>query len=113
MGLNRVIVLGTVGEHGPKLMYSDRGRPACRLTLLVDETGKDGQTFTLYLPTFVYGDAAERCAESLDAGDVVAIDGRLSWKSELKKDGTKLGLVVTCFGVELVQKVEASAAVTP
>jgi hypothetical protein len=38
------------------------------------------------------------------------LEGRLSWKSTLKKDGTKLGLCVSCFGVEVLVKAEGSDA---
>jgi hypothetical protein len=55
---------------------------------------------------FVYGNSAEAAAEEIDAGDLIAVDGRLGWKSTLKKDGTKLGLCVTTFGVDVLVKAE-------
>jgi hypothetical protein len=45
-------------------------------------------------------------AAEVDVGDLIAVDGRLSWKSTLKKDGTKLGLCVSCLGVEVLVKAE-------
>jgi single-stranded DNA-binding protein len=56
------------------------------------------------VPVFIYGANAERAAEEVEAGDLIAVDGRLSWKSTLKKDGMKLGLCVTTFGVEVLVK---------
>jgi hypothetical protein len=80
-------------------------KPECRLTLIVEE-GKGDQVFSLYVPVFVYGNGAEAAASDVDAHDLIAVDGRLSWKSALKKDGTKLGLCVSTFGVEVLVKAE-------
>lgn len=111
MAINRVIVLGKVSDAGPKLTYSDKGRLETRLTLVLEEAGKGGQTFSLYVPVFVYGDQAESAAATLDAGDVVSVDGKLSWSSRLKQDETKLGLCVSAFAVELVHKAAIPAEV--
>jgi single-stranded DNA-binding protein len=104
MSLNRVLLVGHVTDTRPKLTYSERGRPECRLTLMLTEAGKDGQAFTVYAPIYVLGNGAETVAEQVDAGDVVSIDGRLGWRSTLQKNGCKIGLVVTCFGVEIITK---------
>jgi hypothetical protein len=82
---------GKGADPGPKLTYkAASAKPECKLTLMVEE-GRGEQVFCLYIPTFVYGSGAERAAEKVDADDIIAIDGRLSWKSTLKKDGSKLG----------------------
>jgi single-stranded DNA-binding protein len=73
------------------------------MTLIVEE-GKGEQKFSLYVPIFVYGNGAEVAAEEVNAGDLIAVDGRLSWKSTLKKDGSKLGLCVSTFAVEILVK---------
>jgi hypothetical protein len=80
------------------------------------EKGKGEQKFSLYILIFVYGNAVEVTAEEITAGDVIAVDDRLSRKSTPKKDSTKLGLCVSCFGVEVLVKVaegEASATDWP
>jgi single-stranded DNA-binding protein len=110
MSMNHVVLTGKCAEPGPKLTYSaTSAKPECRLTLVVDK-GKGEQVFSLYVPVFVYGAGAERTAEEIDAGDFIAVDGRLGWKSTLKKDGTKLGLCVTTFGVEILVKAEVPVA---
>jgi len=112
MSLNHIVLTGKCAEPGPKLTYNPASaKPECRLTLIVED-GKGEQTFSLYLPVFVYGPGAERAAEEVDAGDVIAIDGRLSWKSTLKKDGSKLGLCVSTFGVDVLVKSEVPVGVT-
>jgi single-stranded DNA-binding protein len=110
MSLNHMVLTGKVADPGPKLTYSTTSaKPECRLTLVIDE-GKGEQVFSLYVPVVVYGAGAERTAEDVDAGDLIAVDGRLGWKSTLKKDGTKLGLCVTTFGVEVLVKAEVPVA---
>jgi single-stranded DNA-binding protein len=112
MSINHIVLVGKCGDPGPKLTYnSATAKPECRMTLIVEE-GKSEQIFSLYVPVFIYGPGAERAAEEVDAGDVIAVDGRLSWKSVLKKDGTKLGLCVSTFGVEVLVKAEIPVEVT-
>ncbi len=47
----------------------------------------------------------------VETGDNVLVDGKLGWKSTLKKDGSKLGLVITSWTVEILSK--GAAAVEP
>jgi single-stranded DNA-binding protein len=111
MSLNHVVLVGTCAAPSPTLTYNAASaKPECKLTLIVSD-GKGEQTFNLYVPVFVYGANAERVAEEVEAGDLIAVDGRLAWKSTLKKDGSKLGLCVTTFAVEvLVQAAEGEAS---
>ena len=109
MAINHVVLTGTVAEPGPKMTYSAAAKPETKLTLIVSE-GKGEQVFNLYIPVFVYGAGAERAAAEVDAGDTVAVEGRLSWKPALKKDGTKLGLCVSTFGVDVLVKAAGSEA---
>lgn len=112
MGINHIVLTGKCGELGPKLTYhATSAKPECRLTCVVED-GKGDGGFSLFVPVFVYGSGAEKAAEEVEAGDVIAVDGRLSWKSTLKKDGSKLGLCVSTFGVEVLVKAEIPAEVT-
>jgi single-stranded DNA-binding protein len=112
MAINHVVLTGTCGDPGPRLTYNQSSaKPEAKLTLIVSE-GKGEQTFNLYVPVFVYGNGAERAAEEIDAGDLIAVDGRLSWKSTLKRDGQKLGLCVSTFGVEVLVKAEVPEEAT-
>jgi single-stranded DNA-binding protein len=115
MSINHVVLTGLCAEPGPKLTYNPASaKPECRLTLVVED-GKGEQVFSLYVPIFVYGNGAETAASEVDSGDLIAVDGCLGWKSTLKKDGTKLGLCVSTFGVEILGKADVSveAAVDP
>src|SRR5918992_3767062 len=111
MAINHVVLTGVVAEPGPKMTYSSSAKPETKFTLIVSE-GKGEQTFNLYVPVFIYGTGAERAAAEVDTGDTVAVEGRLSWKSALKKDGSKLGLCVSTFGVDGLVKAAGSDAGT-
>jgi hypothetical protein len=111
MAINHVVLTGTCADPGPRLTYNQSSKPEAKLTLIVSE-GKGEQKFNLYVPVFVYGGGAEHAAEEIDVGDTIAVDGRLSWKSALKKDGTKLGICVSTFGVEVLVKAEVSEKAT-
>jgi single-stranded DNA-binding protein len=111
LAINSVVLTGQVAEPGPKMTYSPSANPETKFTLVVAD-GKGEQVFNLFVPVFIYGQGAERAASEVDAGDTVAVEGRLGWKSTLKKDGTKLGLCVSTFGVEILVKAEAPAGMT-
>jgi single-strand DNA-binding protein len=101
--LNKVILAGQVTEAGPKLTYGSEGAPHCSFTLLVEESGKEGQAFKLFVPIEVYGAHAEWTAEHLDRGALILVDGKLKWKSTVDKQGMKQGrLVVMAWQVSLV-----------
>jgi single-stranded DNA-binding protein len=60
-------------------------------------------------PERLLGDKAEQAAETLTAGDLVLVDGKLQWKSWLDRTGEKHGrLAVLAWKVE---KPETPAAV--
>jgi single-stranded DNA-binding protein len=78
--LNSVQLIGRVGKTGPKVQYASNGHPTCMFTLEVDEPGKGGEVFTLYLPIEIWGQA-ETAAETLEPGDEVMLSCRLKYKS--------------------------------
>ena len=94
--LNKVIVTGTIAEPG--LGYLESGKPELRLSLTVEQDG----VFKLYVQVFCYGARAEPLAETLEAGDRVLIDGKLSWRSTTKAGVKESKMVVTCYGVEVL-----------
>ena len=107
MSVNRVILSGAVSSYGPKISWTDGGKPQCTFTLVCEEPGRDGRQFKTFIPVCVVGSQAEAVAEQLDADDVVLIDGRLSWKAGQTKDTGKLQVV--CFEVEWLTKAPAVA----
>jgi single-stranded DNA-binding protein len=97
--INRVLVAGRVTDSGTKLYYSEQAKPELRLTLMLESE----QGYKTFIPVYAYGDRAERMAELLNAGETILVDGALAWKSALKKDGSKVGLVVTAWSVAVLK----------
>jgi hypothetical protein len=99
MAINHVVLTGTCADPGPTLTYNAASaKPEAKLTLIVSE-GKGEQVFNLFVPVFVYGTGAERAAEEVNAGDLIAVDGRLSWKSTLKKGAARLDQGLGALGL--------------
>jgi single stranded DNA-binding protein len=110
MSLNKVILCGKVSEAGPKLSYSPEGTPQCTFTLIVEEPGRNGAPFKLFVPVEVFGKQAEPVAERINAGDVVLVDGKLRWKTWVNKQGEKQGrLVVLAWAVNVLQGTAVAA----
>jgi single-stranded DNA-binding protein len=108
----KVVLIGKVTDAGPKLYYSESGKPETRLTVMVEEPGKDNRDFRLFVPCFIYGSGAERVAADVEGDDLICVDGRLGFKSTVKKDGSKLGLVVTAWDVTVLHKAAVPVEVT-
>ena len=77
--LNTVCISGVV-ERDPRTKFEGDGLQTTTLTLRLEEQGKDGMVFKVYVPVDCYGKVAERAA-ALSAGDLVGIEGKLKWKS--------------------------------
>jgi single-strand DNA-binding protein len=110
MNINKVIIAGKVTD-GPKLTYSSEGTPQCSFTLIVEEPGRDGTSFKVFVPVEVFGKQAEPVAEEVNAGDIVLVDGKLKWKSWLDKQGQKQGrLGVMAWAVNVLQAAAVAAS---
>ena len=97
-GINKVLLVGDVTDAGPKISWNEAGSPCTTFTLLLEEAGKEGQTFKLFVPVEVWGKHAEWVAETIAAGMAVLIDGRLKWRSSVDRQGQKQGrLIVTAW----------------
>jgi single-stranded DNA-binding protein len=89
LAINKVILCGRVTEDGCKLTSTSDGTPQCGFSLLVEEPSREGYTSKLYVSVELYGDKAEQAAETINAGDLVLVDGKLRWKSWFDRRGEK------------------------
>lgn len=86
--LNRVILIGNL-TRDPELRYTPSGVPVCRLGLAVNRnyTNKNGERVEEvdFLNITTWRQQAENCAQFLQKGSPIAIEGRLrsrSWETE-------------------------------
>lgn len=80
--LNRCVLIGRLTKK-PELRYLPAGTATACFTLAVDRpfTNKQGEKETDFVPIVVWRKQAENCAEYLDKGSLVAVDGRLQIRS--------------------------------
>jgi single-stranded DNA-binding protein len=96
--MNHVSLVGTVGQYGVKIAWTEAGKPQTSFTLITEEPGPDS-AYKTFILVMVFGGKAPDCAETLEPGDVIAIEhGKLSYKAGKTKDSGKL--VVVTFNVE-------------
>src|SRR5688572_30148150 len=95
--MNHVSLVGTVGQYGAKISWTENAKPQTSFTLVTEEPGKEG-AYKTFCPILVVGTRAGELAESLEPGDMVAVSGKLAYKAGKTKDSGKL--VVVTFDVE-------------
>jgi single-strand DNA-binding protein len=83
--LNRVILIGRVGSD-PELKFGKSGTAICSLSVATNEKFKEGKEKTEWHKVTFFGDRAERAAEWISKGQLVNIEGKLSYGSYEKDD---------------------------
>jgi hypothetical protein len=91
---------GQVSSYGPRISYTEQGKPQTAFTLVLQK----GQ-FKTFVPCLIVGAKAEAMWETLEAGDLVLLDDSLSWKAGRTKDAGRLQVVA--FDVEILVKAPA------
>ena len=89
-GVNRVVLLGTIGKYGPEVRYSPTGTACTSFMLVIPEHGQDGKWYSTLVPCEVWGKKAEAASE-LEAGALVLFEGKLA----KRKRGEQWELVVS------------------
>jgi single-strand DNA-binding protein len=83
-GINKASFVGAVATQ-PELRYTAGGMGILELTLAgrspVETEGGDYKDLSFYQRVKAFGKFAEALAESIHAGDVVAVEGRLDYRS--------------------------------
>jgi single-strand DNA-binding protein len=81
-GIAKVTVVGTLGRK-PELRYTNSGKAVANLALAVN-SGPRAEETTEWIPVVVWEKTAENCAEYLDAGSQVYVEGR--WQTKTWRD---------------------------
>lgn len=82
---NRVILIGRLTKP-PELRYTQSGTAVATFTLAVDRQKKDEADF---IPIVAWQKTAEACANYLDKGSLVAVEGRIQIRRYEDKQGQK------------------------
>jgi single-strand DNA-binding protein len=93
MALCKVMIIGNLGAD-PEMRYTPNGRPVTQFNVAVNQSTKNQQTgewieATDWFRVSVWGDRAERAAESLRKGNRVFVDGRFRTREFEGRDGQK------------------------
>ena len=91
MALSKISIIGNLGRD-PELRYTPNGRPVASFTVAVNQSQKNQQTGewveeTDWFRVSVWGDRAERMAESLRKGNKVFVEGRFKTRQFEGRDG--------------------------
>jgi single-strand DNA-binding protein len=90
--VNKVILVGNLGRD-PELRYTQNGSAVANFTLATNERWRDkdgnNQERTEWHRIVVWGRAAENCAQYLQKGRSVYVEGRLQTREWEDKDGNK------------------------
>ena len=112
MALCKIQIIGNLGRD-PELRYTPNGRPVTTFSVAVNQATKNQQTgewveATDWFRISVWGDRAERAAETLRKGSRVFVDGRFRTREYETNDGRKgLSLDVSADQVLGLDKREA------
>jgi single-stranded DNA-binding protein len=87
--VNKAIIGGVISSYGVRLSYTQAAKPQLLFQLDIEESG-----FHTFVPCQIVGPQAEGLAETLEPGEYVLVDGKLSWSKAQNK------LQVVAFGVE-------------
>ena len=85
-GVNKAILIGNLGRD-PELRYTQNGTAVASFTLATTEKSKEKE-FTEWHRVVAWGRTAEVCAQYLNKGSKVYIEGRIQTR-EWEKDGQK------------------------
>ena len=90
--VNKVILVGNLGRD-PELRYIQSGQPVANFTLATNDRWRDkegnNQERTEWHRIVVWGKSAENCAQFLQKGRSVYVEGRLQTREWEDKEGNK------------------------
>jgi single-strand DNA-binding protein len=89
--INRVLITGNLTKD-PELRSTPSGTSICKLRVAVNSRRKDASGQWVDKPNYfdvtVWGQQGENCAQYLQKGRGVAVDGRLDWREWDATDGS-------------------------
>jgi single-stranded DNA-binding protein len=104
--MNSVCVIGRLTRN-PVVRFAGEGVQTASATLLIEEPRTREKPLTLYVPLTFWGQAAE-VASTLGAQDMVAVTGKLCWRTVHTKVGDRSSLAVEVHRVQRLQAEEVA-----
>jgi single-strand DNA-binding protein len=105
----KAMIIGNLGRD-PEMRYTPNGRPVTEFTVAVNQSTKNQQTgewieATDWYRVTVWGDRAERTAETLRKGASVFVEGRFRTREYETRDGQKrVSLEITADNVVALER---------
>ena len=100
--MNSVNLVGRL-SRAPLVRFEGDGREVTTFTLQIQEPGRDGTAYTLYVNCVAWGKTAE-AAGTLEAETPVAVEGKLCWRKHVDKHGQdKSALAVMARSVTMTR----------
>lgn len=89
--LNKVFLIGRITAN-PELQYTAQGIARTSFTVAINRpyTSSAGEQVTDFIDVIAWRKLAENCAQYLQKGNLVAIEGRLEVNNYTKSDGQKM-----------------------
>lgn len=90
-GVNQITIVGYAGG-APELSYGQNNVPFCRFSVAVNEYWKsDGEKKerVTWFPVVCFNGLAENCANYVDTGRLVAVQGRVQTREYEDRQGTR------------------------
>ncbi len=109
----KAMIIGNLGRD-PEMRYTPNGRPVTEFTVAVNQSTKNQQTgewieATDWYRVTVWGDRAERTAETLRKGNSVFVEGRFRTREYETREGQKrVSLEITADNVVGLERRQAT-----
>lgn len=92
--MNKVMIEGRITKN-PVLKESKNGRKYVSFTVANAKPGKNGETYTDFIPCVAWGKTAEIISSYVKKGNLLGIEGMLSVNSTKSEDGTSHKVFIT------------------
>jgi single-strand DNA-binding protein len=112
--LNKIMLIGNLGRD-PDMTYTSSGKPVTKFSLAVSRRMKDAETGenreeTTWFYVVAWDRLAETCSSYLHKGSKVYIEGRMTSRKYVNKDGIEVtAWEVVAQNMEMLEPKGASA----
>ena len=90
-GVNRIVLVGRVGRD-PELKFGKKGTPWCSWSVATERFVRDGENWvdtTDWHRIVAFGKIAERSGERVHRGDLIGVEGVLTYESWTDEEGAQ------------------------